>query len=72
MERSFFEVLAVWMDDPCTATRDELADNCTRLFLAVTAGAADDYSHLTSSGVLSGRSPRQLGWRRRPSDVRSL
>lgn len=33
----FSEVLAVWMDDPCTATRDELADNCTRLFLAVSA-----------------------------------
>ncbi|ORV10956.1 hypothetical protein [Mycobacterium celatum] len=29
-------------------------------------------SHFTSSGVLSGRSPRQLGWRSRPSDVHSL
>jgi len=29
-------------------------------------------SHPTSSGSLSGRSPRQLGWRRRPSEVRSL
>ncbi len=30
------------------------------------------YSQTTSSGVLSGRSPRQLGWRNRWSVVRSL
>jgi hypothetical protein len=34
--------------------------------------AVSNYSQRTSSGALSGRSPRQLGWRRRPSDVRSL
>lgn len=28
-------------------------------------------SQLTSAGVLSGRRPRQLGWRRRPSEVSS-
>ena len=31
-----------------------------------------NYSHTTSSGTLSGRSPRQLGCRSLPSEVRSL
>ena len=30
------------------------------------------YSQTTSSGILSARNPRQLGWRSRSSDVRSL
>lgn len=33
----FAEILTVWMKDPTTATRDELVDQCTRLFLATTA-----------------------------------
>jgi hypothetical protein len=33
----FAEILTVWMNDPTTATRDELVDQCTRLFLATTA-----------------------------------
>lgn len=35
----FAEILAAWMNDPSTATPDELLDNCTRLFLAVTSTA---------------------------------
>jgi hypothetical protein len=30
----FAEILTVWMTDPKTASRDELLDQCTRLFLA--------------------------------------
>jgi hypothetical protein len=33
----FSEILTVWMNDPSSATRDELVDSCTQLFLAVTA-----------------------------------
>jgi AcrR family transcriptional regulator len=33
----FAEILSVWMNDPTTASRDELVDQCTRLFLATTA-----------------------------------
>jgi AcrR family transcriptional regulator len=33
----FAEILAAWMDDPSTATRGDLLDRCTQLFLAVTS-----------------------------------
>ena len=33
----FAEILTTWMNDPTIATRDELLDQCTRLFLATTA-----------------------------------
>ena len=57
----FAEILAAWMDDPSTATREELLDNCTRLFLAVTStvlnaeptttGTRDSFENRGSSTV---------------------
>ena len=37
----FTEILTAWVNDPGTLTRDELLEQCTRLFLACTANLLD-------------------------------